>query len=208
MALATYSDLQASVAGWLVKTNLTAVIPDFIAMCEAQMSRKLRIRLMETAVSLTTVAGTATVALPSGFKQGRVLYVDDNPDRPLSYRTPEQLTLEYPYTSQGKPTAYTLEGNNIRFGKVPDAAYSVLGIAWHTIPALSVSNTTNTMLTQNPDAYLYGTLMQAAPYLKQDERVQIWAGLFDEILRNIQAEDDSDRHSGSSLQMRTDTMNP
>lgn len=208
MALSNYTELQASIANWLARAALTSVIPDFIRMCETQISRRLRIRMMEADVSLTTVAGTATVSLPTGFKKARYLYIDGDPDNALTYRTPEQLTIEYPGNWRGKPRAFTLVGDKIKFGPVPDSAYTVLGTSWNAITALSDAAPTNSMLTANPDLYLYGTLLQAAPYLGQDARINVWSGFFLQILDDIQIEDDTDRHSGSTLQVRTDTCNP
>lgn len=208
MALSNYTELKASIADWLARDSLTAIIPDFIAMCETQFNRRLRIRIMENTLSLTTVAGTGTVALPANFKSMRVIYLDSDPDHPLNYRTPEQLIKEYPSTNQSRPLAYTLEGDNIRLGPIPDAAYSLSGIYYKAVSALSDSNLTNVMLTANPDLYLYGTLLQAAPYLGQDARINVWSTFYLQILEDIQTEDDLDRHFGASLQMRTDTNNP
>jgi len=42
------------------------------------------------------------------------------------------------------------------------------------IPALSVTNTTNWLLALAPDLYLYGALLESAPYIKEDARIQTW----------------------------------
>jgi hypothetical protein len=71
------------------------------------------------------------------------------------------------------------------------------------IPALSDSSTTNWLLTRWPDLYLYGSLMHAAPYLKEDERVTVWAGLHDRALEEIRMEDHKAQWSGSTLKIRS-----
>ena len=69
------------------------------------------------------------------------------------------------------------------------------------IDALSDSNTTEQMLTDNPDAYLYGALLEAEPFLMNDQRVQLWATAFQESLRALQEQDNKDRHSGSAMRV-------
>jgi hypothetical protein len=54
----TYAGLQASVADWLNRADLTAVVPDFIAMAEAQISRRL---LMDGPVRMMMGRSDATV---------------------------------------------------------------------------------------------------------------------------------------------------
>ena len=67
MALANYTDLLASVASYLHRSDLTANIPDFVVLAEARISRDLRIRKQITTTNLTSVAGTKTLALPSDW---------------------------------------------------------------------------------------------------------------------------------------------
>ena len=69
------------------------------------------------------------------------------------------------------------------------------------IDALSDSNTTEQMLTINPDVYLYGALLEAEPFLMNDQRVQLWATAFQESLNALQEQDNKDRHSGSAMRV-------
>jgi len=69
------------------------------------------------------------------------------------------------------------------------------------ITALSVSNTTEQMLTENPDIYLYGALMEAEPFIMNDERVGLWAQGFAQAVQALQEQDNKDRHSGSALRV-------
>ena len=76
------------------------------------------------------------------------------------------------------------------------------------IDALSDSNTTEQMLTDNPDIYLYGALLEAEPFLMNDERVQLWATAFQESVRALQEQDNKDRHSGSAMRVMNTTGYP
>ena len=69
------------------------------------------------------------------------------------------------------------------------------------ISALSVSNPTETMLTENPDIYLYGALLEAEPFIMNDERVPLWMQGFSQAVADLQEQDNKDRHSGSALRV-------
>jgi hypothetical protein len=71
---------------------------------------------------------------------------------------------------------------------------------------LSTSNTTNWLLTSNPDIYLYGALLQAAPYLQDDARIQTWATLYERALNDSQTADDRGASSGGALLTRAKTF--
>ena len=66
MAINTYSTLQTAVANWLDRDDLTARIPEFIALAETRINRALRIRAMETvSTAISTASGTREYALPT-----------------------------------------------------------------------------------------------------------------------------------------------
>ena len=66
MAINTYGTLQTAVANWLDRDDLSARIPEFIALSEAIFNRTLRIRAMETTVSDNTPSGSKEDPLPTG----------------------------------------------------------------------------------------------------------------------------------------------
>lgn len=204
MALANYTDLKASLASWLHRSDLTAQIPDFIAMCEGTFNRRLRLRAMETQTTLSTVAGTRSVALPSRYRQMKRIYLtNDSPA--LTFMTTEDI---YKFTTTGQPKFYSIEGENVLFGPIPNAVYSVPINYFAAFQALSDLNATNWVLTNAPDIYLYGSLAAAEPYILNDERLPMWKTLFEKAIADQQTEDDRDRASGTALTMRQDRGNP
>ena len=72
---------------------------------------------------------------------------------------------------------------------------------YKNIDALSDSNTTEQMLTNNPDVYLYGALLEAEPFLMNDERVPLWERGVRQVINDLQQQDDRDRHSGSEMRV-------
>jgi hypothetical protein len=57
------------------------------------------------------------------------------------------------------------------------------------------------MLTNNPDIYLYGSLMEAEPFIMNDGRVALWQAAFARAIQDIQLQDDKDSHSGNSMRV-------
>lgn len=190
MALATYADLKASMASWLHRADLSTQIPDFIALAEGMMSRKLRVRKM-IARSTATLTDEYS-AVPADFMGVRTFSISDGPDQ-LRYLTPAQMDQAVTGGQVGgSPVYYSIVGTEFRFYPATDASAELT--YWQRIPALSDGNTTNWLLTDHPDAYLYGALLQAAPYLRDDDRAATWGSLFTTALNDIKAADDSESY--------------
>ena len=222
MAINTYATLQTAVANWLDRSDLTDRIPEFISLSEARMNRTLRLSMMlnvdETTLggAATLVAGTRDYDLPSGYLQMVDFHLRTSPITTLSYLTPENMNRMWAGSQGGKPLAYTIFADNstgtpikkIRLGPSPGSAYDYSIMFYKKIDALSVSNTTEQMLTDNPDIYLYGALLEAEPFLMNDQRVQLWATAFQESVRALQEQDNKDRHSGSAMRVMNTTGYP
>ena len=89
MALTTYAELKASIADWLNRDDLTAAIPDFISLAEAEFQRDIRHRYM-------IVRSRATIdsrfsATPADWMQSVQLILETDPVEPLDYVTNEYL---------------------------------------------------------------------------------------------------------------------
>jgi hypothetical protein len=196
MAFTTYAELQTSVADWLDRDDLSARIPDFITLAEARYNRVLRIRSMETEADQATVSGTRSYSLPTDYRQMRTVHLVTNPITPLSYITPEIMDRIWAGSSEGKPLSFTIKGNNIYLGPSPDVVYTIRFLYYKKVPSLSALVATNDILTDSPDVYLYGSLLEAEPFLQNDARVQLWATAFQQAIANIQEQDEKDRHSG------------
>lgn len=199
MAITNYSELQSAVASWLDRSDLTARIPEFIALAESRIARKLRIREMETESDVTLVAGTRTAAVPTGFREVRRVYLNTSPITDLEYMSPQDYWGRYASTNTGKPVVFTVEGTNLVFGPIPDSGYTAKVLHYKALDALSSS--AHGVFTANPDVYLYGSLVAAEPFLKNDKRVSMWKALFDESLMELEAQ--NARHPGPMV-MRDD----
>ena len=202
MAISTFAELKTAAANWLDRSDLTDRIPEFIALAEARFNRILRIRDMETvSTDISTTGGTREYPLPTGFVQMKEFHLTTDPLTPLAYITPEMMTRLWAGSLSGRPEVFTVIADNVRLGPSPDAVYTTSMLYYKTFTALSDDATTNDMLTNNPDVYLYGTLLEAEPFIMNDERVQLWATAFKQAIDDIQNQDNKDRHSGSQLRV-------
>ncbi len=206
MALGTFTELKDAVADWLDRSDLTARIPDFIALAEARLNRELRIRPMEVRSTMVTTADQQYFQLPGGYIQMRNMQLNTNPTTPLEYITPEMMDRLYGSTTSGKPRAYTLIGDEIQLAPIPDSTYTVEMAFYEKFTPLgdgSSGTVTSNWLTANaPDVLLYGALMEAEPFIKNDERIPVWLNGYNNAVNKLQQQDQRDRHSGSALRVR------
>ena len=185
MAITTFAELKSSVADWLNRDDLTTVIPNFIELAEAELTRNLRHRKMITRSDANL--NSEYTQTPSDWFQTQTLILETNPVTQLEYITPEALNAKRGGSvAVGKPLWYTMIGTEIQVYPPPDGTYTAELVYYAEIPALTDSNTTNWLLTLAPDIYLYGTLMQTAPYLQDDARLQTWAALYQKKMQDIE----------------------
>jgi len=206
MALGTFTELKDALADWLDRSDLTDRIPDFITLAEARLNRDVRIRPMEVRSSMETTAGQRYFNLPGGYLQMRNMQINSNPITPLEYITPEMLDRLYGSDTTGKPKAYTLIGDEIQLAPIPDSDYTVEMAFYEKFTALgdgtSGTVTSNWLTTNAPDVLLYGALLEAEPFIKNDERVNLWINAYNSAITRIQDTDTKDRHSGSAMRIR------
>lgn len=178
----SYITLQSTAIEYLGRdqdTTLTARVPTFIQMFEAKMNRSLFVPQMEqrsTALVDTTTDEPEFISLPSDFQTMRRVRLSAVTGKPsLEFLTGTQMDdLRYARDNvTGQPTFYTIIGTEMELLPTPNDNYTIEMVYRKNIPALA-SNSTNWLLTLAPDLYLYGTLLEASPYLKNDERIQVW----------------------------------
>jgi hypothetical protein len=203
MSFTSYSDLKTTIAGYLARSDLTAQIPDFIRLAELRLRRDLRIRQMLKSVTTATVAADSTVELPSDFLEVRDLVIVGNPPQPLNYSSPSAFTRNARTWESGKPLDYTVLANDFQLAPVPDGVYTVQMLYFAAPAFLSDSNTSNVFLANTPDVLLYGSLLEAEPYLMNDARINTWGTMFDRALSSITRSDEQGQYSGVPLAMKT-----
>ena len=174
-----YSELQTEVANYLNRTDVAAKVPTWIAIAEASLFRELHIKELQVSVTGTTTAGYAD--LPADFGSvSRVSVTYGNSARTLDYAS----LAEAPVSTTSTPSQYSLENNKLRlWGASDGTAYTLYYIP--KIEALSVSNTTNWLLENALDLYLYASALEGAKYLRNAQEEQKLSALIPGLLDGV-----------------------
>lgn len=181
MALSTYSELKTAIEEWLDNDDLSDRIDDFIDLAEARHRRKIRIREMLVREPIGIV--NQYVDLPSGFLEARSLRIIDVSTIPLTQIN--QMDMDRIRSlDQGVPCKFSVH-SQIELDKPPDESYTGEIIYYRQLDPLSDSVTSNALLDRAPDCYLYAALAATAPFLMNDERIQVWESLYQRAQRDV-----------------------
>tara|TARA_R110000803_G_scaffold49672_2_gene103340 strand:+ start:5949 stop:6575 length:627 start_codon:yes stop_codon:yes gene_type:complete len=183
--ITNYSELQAEVINWLHRPEQTGNVTSWIALAENQFNRIIRTVDMETRSQAT--ADNEFLGLPTDWMEIRELHIVDSTNYPLKYYTPQAFTYESRLGATGDPQIYTIVDDQIRLFPAPSATSTFnFEITYlQRIPALSDTNTTNWLLDDNADVYLYGALVRAEPFLINDNRVPMWKAMLAESINEL-----------------------
>jgi hypothetical protein len=201
MSIGTYAELQTAVASFLNRDDLTAIIPTFIDLAEAQIARDVRHwRMVEQAT--LTVDGQYE-AIPADWIESIRFATTTGERRRIETASMNEIAaLRERDNAEAAPRLVAHVGDQFEFYPTPDGEYTVELTYYETIPALSDVQTTNWLLTHAPDVYLYGTLIQSAPYLYDDARTQVWAQLYSAAVLRLNDASNAAAVSGP-LRLRT-----
>jgi hypothetical protein len=180
MSFSTYADLQAQIANWLARDDLTAYIPDFIRLFECAAMRRLRVRLQETTTTLTPSSGVATI--PSDYLGYRRVTWTGSPIHELNYVAPPYYA-GYLESGSGTPMVFTIEGANLRVAPSDDTALTFTYFQRTT----AVESSLNWLYTYHFDAYLFGSLAEANAFNKDVDPAALWKARRDEVLNEIES---------------------
>lgn len=202
MALITdYASLKTEVANWAARNDLTADIPLMISLAEQRIYRELRVTEMETALDETIASGV--IAIPDGYLEAKKFYVDGSPTRALERMTLDQLYEKYPLRSaSGKPVFFAEEGGNFIFGPYPDDDYTIKGVYYKKLDALSEANDTNWLITKFFDGLLFGAMAETWLFVRNETEAVKYDALFERAKRAFQRADNNRRMSGSTLRVK------
>lgn len=196
----TFTSLQEDVRGYLERgsaadTIVYAQIPRLINLAERRISRDLKILGFQTVVTTTFNAGQAVYVKPERWRETISVEVGTGTSgetrSPVNARGLEFVKAFWPdRTVQGQPRYYAdYDFNNWIVAPTPDAAYEA-EILFYQLPALLDELTdTNWVTEYMPAAILYGTLLEAAPFVMNDERMAVWQGLYTDAISKTDAED-------------------
>ncbi|WP_372785023.1 hypothetical protein [Phenylobacterium sp.] len=186
MAITTYAELQAAAANWLVRGDLTQRIPEFITLAEVRLNRVLRARLAETEAALSATTGARSIPLPNGFAEPLALWIVIGGERrALRFIEPSLLGAS---SLRGEPCSWSIDGASLAFDRPCDQAYDLV-LRMLAKFALSDAAPTNGLLADYPDAYLFATLCEAGPFLRDAELAGAYEARLERSIAEINTKD-------------------
>ena len=202
MSIGNYAELQAAVANFMARSDLTSQIPDFITMAESRMSRELETREQEKRSQATLTAGDEYILLPNDFREVREVKINASPTRVLTYYSPSALDSMYSSNGQGMPEGYSIVGLEMKMRPIPDSAYTSEIVYIGSLPSISPT-TTPTLFIRSPDLYLYGALSEGYAYLLDEARAAQYDQKFTRILEEIKVDEQRSQYGSSSLTIKS-----
>ena len=188
MALASYTDLKSAVADWLERADLADRIPDFIALAESRLNRLFRGRMNEVNAALAAAPGARTIALPAAFSEAVSVHLAGWAEA-LRFVDPSLMELR---SEPGRPDFWTIEGGTLAFERPCDQAYGVRLRHLRRF-ALSDAEPSNPILSDYPDLYLFGALLEAAPFLRDADLLTLFQARFDAAMQEANAKEAQSR---------------
>jgi hypothetical protein len=204
MALTTYTELKASIADFLNRDDLTAVIADFITLAESQINRDVRHWKMEARSSGQQSAADEYMQIPADWVETIRLHLTGTGTSVVNLISRDAMSDKRAKNEDtaGTPVYYTHADGQFQLYPTPSADTDFELLYIQKLVALSGSNADNWLLLEAPDVYLYGALIHSAPYLAEDERVAIWAQMYSASVARLNEASESARFSGSGLRLK------
>jgi len=166
--------------------------PTYIARCEFEIAQYIKTLGQMEVVDSTMNIGNPVIAKPARWRKTVSMTLSNSGSKqPILLRKLEYLNAyAQDVTATGTPLYYAdYDFEHWIVAPTPDQAYAFEALCYTRLQPLSSAYQTN-WLTQNaPNAMLFGTLKQTAPFLKNDARLALWKQMFDEALAALKTED-------------------
>lgn len=195
MSITTYAELKTEISNFLNRDDLASYVDSFIDLAEAKMQRQVKHWRNEKRATVTL--DSRYTALPDDFRLPIDLRISGKRAlQPVGDSDMQDMRFTNEDTT-GIPLYYRIAAGEIEVFPTPDQDYTLELMYHRTLDALSDSNTSNWILQYHPDLYLYGALVPSAPWLKDDERIAVWAALYQSSLDDVNAEGAMAKYGGN-----------
>lgn len=217
-AISSYATLGSALAMYTARADMgaTQTLDWMISEAEQEMNGRLRVRRMLTTVT-PTVSSAGVVTLPSDFAGWkRFTARDGTSEWDLALASAEQKAeVQSAYASEGQPCALVTLGSTSQIWPYDDGVYTYVGLYYARIPALTSSASTNWVVTNFPNAYLYGCLAAACRIAagsaqpdmvpKWVTQAEGWQRQFSGVIEHIKREDAKDLDARTHATLSPDT---
>jgi len=190
----TYDNLASDIEKYLERTDTVTVekIPTFIGLAEQVLAADLKFLGNLTVATSTMVLGEAIIDKPARWRKTVSMNVTvDGQRNPILLRKYEYLREYWPDPAdQDVPLFYCdYDYTHWLVAPTPDDDYAYEVLYYERVQPLDSSNQTNWFTQYAPQALLYGSLLQAMPFLKNDERIPMWQQQYAAIVNTLKTED-------------------
>jgi len=202
MTINNYTELLAAIANFLNRDDLGEVSKTFVQFAEADIQRQIRNWRQEKRAEANL--DTEYSALPADYYQ--TIRMTLNSSQVVNLELLSQFGMAERQQKSGNvsgtPKYYAITSNQIQLFPTPDAPYSTQLYYYSKIEPLSDTNPTNWLLDTFPDCYLYSSLVHSAPYLNDDQRIQMWSALQASSIASINMDSQKSEFGGSGRRLK------
>jgi hypothetical protein len=190
----TYASLVTDISSYLERTDTATLekIPTFIMLAEQVISTEIQFLGNLTVVTSTMNVGQPIIVKPARWRKTvSINLIDNNQRQPVFLRKYEYLRNYWPNATQTDTPVYYCDYDYTHWlvAPTPDLAYNYEILYYERVQPLDVTNQTNWFTQYAPQAMLYGSLLQAMPFLKNDERMPMWQAQYDRVIATLKTED-------------------
>jgi len=189
----TYDSLSSTVLQYLERSDpaVVAAIPTFITLCEYEIAQEIKTLGQLAVATATMTPNNPVLAKPARWRKTvSMTLTNGTSTQPVLLRKFEYLKSYWPNASQTDVPQFYADNDYEHWylAPTPDQAYTFEVLFYERIAPLSSTNQTNWLTQYAPNAMLYGTLLQAMPFLKNDQR-QIFQQKYTEAIQALKTED-------------------
>jgi hypothetical protein len=193
-AVMTYDSLVSDISSYLERTDAAtlAKIPTFIMLAEQVIASQIKFLGNLTPMTSTMTASQPIIDKPARWHKTVSMNVTvGGVKQPVLLRKYEYLREYWPDPTQTDVPLYYGDYDYTHWlvAPTPDDDYAFEVLYYERIQPLDSSNQTNWFTIYAPQALLYGSLLQAMPFLKNDERIPMWQAQYDLIMQTLKQED-------------------
>jgi len=193
-AVMTYDSLVSDISSYLERTDDATLekVPTFIMLAEQVIASQIKFLGNLTPMTSTMTASQPIIDKPARWHKTVSMNVTvSNQKTPILLRKYEYLREYWPNPTETDVPLYYADYDYTHWlvAPTPDDDYAFEVLYYERIQPLDSSNQTNWFTIYAPQALLYGTLLQAMPFLKNDDRIPMWQGQYDLIMQTLKQED-------------------
>jgi hypothetical protein len=199
-----YTSLLANISTWLARSDITADAPTLVQLWEERFYRQPKNFGHWMATGSLSVSFSSTATVPTDFLSARSFYLNGQDNRPLIVSSVEQLLVAYPRSgSSGIPRWIARDGANFIFGPRPSGTFTLNG-TYYAKPTLlrnfAADAAAHYLIVNAPDLILYGSLLEAEAYTKNDARIAVWSAAHQQAMADYRDLIKAQNFSGGSMQ--------